>query len=202
MPSASKAACAVAVMDVEIDDGHAGEAVHLARPQRADRGIVEEAKPHRPLRLGMMARWADRAKRVVGLVCHDRIDRGDDCAGGAQRRFSRCWGQHRIGIDCDMAGLRDRGENPLDVPPRVDPQQILARCFRRFAALQPGEFRIVERRQHRPQPGRRFRVMSAGVMVETGGVGIKEVVIGESSQPGRVSHTRFNDNYRPGAPAP
>ena len=175
MPSALEGRLrAIAVMNVEVDDGHAGEPVRLARPQRTDRSIVEEAKPHRPLRLGMMARRPDRAKRIVGLFCHDRIDRGDDCAGGAQRRFSRCWGQHRIGIDCDMADLWDRAENPVDVPPGVDTQQILAGCFRRFAALQPGEFRIVERRQHRPQPGRRFRVVPAGVMVETGWVGIKK----------------------------
>ncbi len=73
-----------------------------------------------------------------------------------------------------MAGFGHRSQNALDVPARVDPQQIVERGFRRFAALQPGEFRIVERRQHRPQPGRRFRVMSARVVVETGRVGIKE----------------------------
>jgi hypothetical protein len=161
-------------MNVEIDHGDAGEPVHLARPQRAYRSIVEEAKPHRPLRLGMMARGPDRAKRIVSLVCEDRINRGDDRAGGAQRGFSRCSRQHRIGIDRDMAGFWDRAENPVDMPPGVDTQQILAGCFRRLAALQPGEFRIVERLQHRPQPGRRFRVVPAGVMVETGWVGIKE----------------------------
>ena len=73
-----------------------------------------------------------------------------------------------------MAGFGDRAENTLDVPPRVDTQQIFTDCFRRFAALQPGEFRIVERRQHRSQPGRRFRVVPAGVVVETGWVGIKK----------------------------
>ena len=56
---------AVAVMDVEIDDRDPGEPVHLARPQRADRGIVEQAKPHRPFGLGMMAGRADGAERVV-----------------------------------------------------------------------------------------------------------------------------------------
>jgi hypothetical protein len=32
------------VMDIEIDDRHPGEPVDFARPQRADRGIVEQAK--------------------------------------------------------------------------------------------------------------------------------------------------------------
>ena len=40
-----------------------------------------------------------------------------------------------------MAGFGDRGEDALDVPAGVDSQQLLARCFRRFAALQPSEFR-------------------------------------------------------------
>ncbi len=162
------------MMDVEIDHGHAGEAVHLARSHGANRGIVEKTEPHRPLRLGMMARRADSAERVVGVFCDDRIDRGDDRAGSAQRRFSRCWGQHRVGIDPDMAGFGDGAENTLDVPPRMDTRQILARSLRRFAALQAGKFRIVERRQDRPQPGRRFGVMPARVVVEAGWVGIKE----------------------------
>ena len=73
-----------------------------------------------------------------------------------------------------MAGFGDRGDDALDVPAGMDTHQILARCFRRFAALQRGEFRIIERRQHRLQPGRRFRVMPAGVVVETGWVGIQK----------------------------
>ena len=77
-------------MDVEVDNGHTGEPVRLARSQRPNRSIVEEAKPHRPLRLGMVAGRSDRAEGVVGLFCDDRIDRGGDRAGGAQRRFSRC----------------------------------------------------------------------------------------------------------------
>ena len=58
---------AVAVVDVEIDDRHPVEAVRLARPQRPDGGVVEQAKAHRPVGFGVMARRAHRAKGVVGL---------------------------------------------------------------------------------------------------------------------------------------
>ena len=99
---------AVAVMDVEIDDRHPLKAMHLARAQRADRGVVEQAKPHRPLGLGMMPRRADRAERVVRLFCDDRIYRGHDRAGGMQRSGPRSRGQDGVGIDPDMAGFWHR----------------------------------------------------------------------------------------------
>src|SRR5205823_5300406 len=73
---------AIAVMDVEIDHRDAGEAVRLARPQRPNRDIVEEAEAHRPPRLGMMAGWAHRAEGVVGFARDDRIDGSDYRPGG------------------------------------------------------------------------------------------------------------------------
>ncbi len=59
---------AVAVMDVEIDDRHAFETVHIAGPQGADRGVVEQAETHRPVGFGMMPGRAHRAECVVGLA--------------------------------------------------------------------------------------------------------------------------------------
>jgi hypothetical protein len=137
---------AITVVDIEIDDSHSGEAVRFARSQRTDSGIVEQAEAHSPLRLGMMARWTNGAKHIIGLSRHHRIDRRRDGAGGTQRRFSRCRRQHGIGIDPDMTGLGHSAENAVDMLPWVDSQQIFAWRLRRFAALQPSEFRIVKRR--------------------------------------------------------
>ena len=153
---------AVAVMHVEIDHRDPREAVHLARPQRADRDIVEQAEPHRPAGLGMMAGRAHGAERVVGLARDDGIDRGGDGAGGAQRRLARSRRHDRVGVDPDMAGSRHRVQQALDKAARMDAGDVVDRGLGRLAAVEPGEIRAVERLQHRPQPGRRFRVVRPG----------------------------------------
>ena len=76
-------------MHVEIDHRDPREAMHLARPQGPDRDVVEQAEAHGPAGLGMVAGRAHGAERVVGLAGDHRIDRGDDGAGGAQRRLAR-----------------------------------------------------------------------------------------------------------------
>ena len=55
-------------MDIEIDHGDALEAMHTARMHRRDRDIVEEAKAHRMMRLGVMPRRTHRAERVLRLA--------------------------------------------------------------------------------------------------------------------------------------
>ena len=148
-------------MDVEIDDRDAGEPVHLARPQRADRDVVEQAEPHRPAGLGMMAGRADGAERVVGLAADNRIDRGDDRAGGAQRRSSRSRRQDRVGIDPDMAGFGHRrracARRGRAGEPAARSSSAASGASRRSSRANSGR---VERRQHRAQPRRRFRMMS------------------------------------------
>ena len=58
---------AVAVMHVEIDDRNARDAVMVLRMARGNGGIVEQAEPHRPRRLGVMAGRPGRDKGVGGL---------------------------------------------------------------------------------------------------------------------------------------
>ena len=160
---------AVAVMHVEIDHRDPRETVHLARPQRADRGVVEQAEPHRAAGLGMVPGRAHGAERVVGLARDDRIDRGGDRAGGAQRGLARTRRHDRVGVDPDMAGSRHRLQQALDKAARMDAGDVVDRGLGRLAPVEPGEIRAVERLEHRPQPGRRFRVVRAGVVFEAGG---------------------------------
>ena len=53
----------VAVVDIEIDDSNAVEAVRAAGQRSGDRDAVEDAEAHRLRRLGMMPRRADKAER-------------------------------------------------------------------------------------------------------------------------------------------
>ena len=80
---------AVAVMDVEIDHGDALIAVRLARVQRADRDVVEQAEAHGARRLGVVAGRPDGAEGVGDLALGDGVDRGDRSARRAQRRLAR-----------------------------------------------------------------------------------------------------------------
>ena len=59
---------AVAVMHVEIDHRDALEPMRVTQMQCADRDVVEEAKAHRALALGMMAGRAHGAKGVRHLA--------------------------------------------------------------------------------------------------------------------------------------
>ena len=122
----------------------------------------------------MMPRRAHRAEGVIGNTGHDRIDRGDDRAGGAQGRLSRGRRQDRIGIDADMAGSRNGVQHALDMVARVNTNEIVECCFRRLAALQPGKFRALERIEHGLQPRRRFRMVPTGIVFETGRMRIEQ----------------------------
>ena len=58
---------AVAVVDVEVDDRDALEAVRGERVRRADGDVVEETEPHRAIALGMVPRRPHRAERGRAL---------------------------------------------------------------------------------------------------------------------------------------
>ena len=78
---------AVAVMDVEIDDGRAGDAVLALRIARRDGGVVEKTKAHWPCRLGMVAGRPRRDEGVGGLLGQNLVDRKDRAANRAQSRL-------------------------------------------------------------------------------------------------------------------
>ncbi len=79
----------VAVVDVEIHDGHAGQPVRLHRMGRRDRHVVEQAKSHRHAPFGMVPRRAHGAKNRSRFTSHDEVHRhhtGSRCPfRGAQR---------------------------------------------------------------------------------------------------------------------
>src|SRR5690242_18291607 len=78
---------AVAVMDVEIDDGNTLEPVLRAGMQCAHCNIVEQTESHRLGWCGMMSRRADSAECVLRLAGHDHVYGKYDRARRAQRRI-------------------------------------------------------------------------------------------------------------------
>jgi hypothetical protein len=147
----------------------------------------------------MMPGRTDRTERVVGLFGDDRIDRGDDCTGGPQRRCPRSGGKDRVGVDADVAGTRNRPQHTLNVPSRVNAQQVVDARFWRLPPLQPSKFWPAQRSEYGTQPRRRFRMVPAGVVFETGGVGIEAACQRDSSQqygPARAARVETSgDNH-------
>jgi hypothetical protein len=81
----------VAVVDVEVDDRDAADAVRLERA-RGDRDVVEDAEAHRVA-----------LRRVVAGRPHEReaaAARGlDRCADGEERRLPRRLARRRVGVE-------------------------------------------------------------------------------------------------------
>ena len=89
---------AVAVVQVPVH--HQNPAQPKAFPQilRPNRNAVEEAKTHGPVAFGMMAGRSHQGKAVVHLALHDRIQNGQQTAGGEQGRLIRLCGHASIRI--------------------------------------------------------------------------------------------------------
>mmetsp|Transcript_6962 Transcript_6962/g.29423 ORF Transcript_6962/g.29423 Transcript_6962/m.29423 type:complete len:668 (+) Transcript_6962:319-2322(+) len=72
---------AIAVVDIEVHDGHALQAAHVQRMPCRDCHVVEEAKPHALVARGMVARRAHGAEGVVGPAIDDHVGRAHGGAG-------------------------------------------------------------------------------------------------------------------------
>jgi hypothetical protein len=74
-------------MHVEIDDRDSLESVGGASMQRTDRNIVEQAKAHGSVVLGVMTRRSHGAESVANSAFHHRIHGFHDGARRSERGF-------------------------------------------------------------------------------------------------------------------
>src|SRR6185437_650466 len=104
------------------------------RMARRDGRVVEQAKPHRARRLGMMPRRPRGNERVVRAARHYFVDREHGPAGGPQRRLIAA-GRHRsICVEVHEPGLRHRIANFGDVLHGMAPRDLLKLGARRLRA--------------------------------------------------------------------
>ncbi len=94
---------AVAVMDVEIDDGGAPDPVFALGVARGNGDVVEEAKAHRLVDLGMMAGRPHRHERVVVGAGHHRVGGRDRAADAAHDRFPGARRHRGVAVEIDQA---------------------------------------------------------------------------------------------------
>ena len=164
---------AVAVVDVEVGDRHPLQAVHGQRLGRAHGQVVEQAKPHRLIAGGMVARRTHCAERSLALPADHRIDRRRHGAGGAQCRLDRAGPDPGVFIQCMQLAVAGMGQDAVDVSGAVHAQQLFAAGARRLDAVECREAVVIQRLQHGAQAGRAFGVIEAASVLQTIGVGVE-----------------------------
>ena len=180
---------AVAVMDVEVDDRGARDAVMVLRIARRDGGIVEQAEAHRPRDLGVMAGRARRDEGIRRLLRHHFVDGVHRAARRAQRRLEAA-GRHRgVGVEPHHAFLGRRLADLQDVFHRMAERDGLERRRRRLDAHQRVEFFGRKRARNGAQPVGPLRMAERREMVETGRMGDEQSGHRNRSHFGRPLHT-------------
>ncbi len=132
---------AVAVVDIEVNDGDTLQSVYGLRVTCGDGGVVEDAKTHRRRRFGVVAGRPGDDESVVGPRADDLVD-GEGCpTGRAQRRFPCARRHRRVGVELHDAHARARLFERRDIVARMDARQRLEGGARRDFACKKGEGR-------------------------------------------------------------
>ena len=170
--------CAVAVVNIEIDDGDALGAVLGAGVEPGDGGVGEQAEAHGAVGLGVMAGRAHLAEGVGGFAADDGVDRGETGADGAQRCLPGAGGHDGVAVDVArvLERARRNGAHFFQMRLRVREQDLLLDILaqRRLGALQAVEHLM---RQHLVDGAHAvgaLGVPGAGVVLSEGRVRQKE----------------------------
>ncbi len=116
----------VSMMNVEIDDEYLCKP-HFLRMPRADRNVIEDAEPHRPVSFGMMARRPYGAEGAVELAGPAALDRLYDRSCCIMGYFDRIPGYE--GVRVVVTG------EPYDlviITDGMDGKDIVFRCLTRL----------------------------------------------------------------------
>jgi hypothetical protein len=172
-------------MDVEIDHGGARDAVGALGVARRDRGMIEEAKAHRLVGLGVMAGRPGGEERILMGAGHDRVGCGDRAADGAHHRFPGARRHRGIAVEIDQAaGGRDVPQF-LDVMLVVAQHHGIERAFGGLAAHEFVEPAFAEGFLDRANPVGSFGMSRRRQMVEAGPMFQQKC--GHAGDPGALS---------------
>jgi hypothetical protein len=128
---------AVAVVDVEVDDGHPRQAARVERVLGRHGDIVEQTEAHRLDRPRVVAGRAHRAEGVVDLAVDDGVGRGHGGAGGALRGQPAPGVERGVAVDrIGVARRRHVVAHDGDGVAAVVALEVGQRHQRRFAVFQ------------------------------------------------------------------
>ena len=162
------------MVDIEVDHGGALDAVLFLGVARGDRGVVEEAEPHRPRGFGVVAGRPRRNEGISRLAGHHLVDRMHDTADSPQGRLETARRHGRVGIQAHQTFLRRRLADGVDVVQGMAERDRVERCARRLDAGEHLEALVLERAVDGTQPIRAFGMAGWREVVEAGGVGDEE----------------------------
>ena len=160
--AASHGIAAIAVMDVEIDDGDLFKAKRL-RMQGADKNIVEEAKAHGLPRFCMVAGRADGAEGPLRFARYDIFHRMTDCAGGMNSSIPGAGGKDSVAIERDIAAIRQGILQCINIIHGMgagDPADLS------LTGRDKRPFFFIKQVKQGLQPGRAFGMAGPGIMAE------------------------------------
>ena len=156
------------MVNVEIDNRHASQAMHRLGVPRRDGNGVEQTKSHRMGRLGMMARRPNRTEGIVRLSTYHGVHCCRDGADRPQRGWSGARRKNGIGIERGMSRARHRRQNRSHEGLIVDPHDIGLAAQRRILSNKGPKLRLFQRRQDGGKTRRRFRVTMPRLVRENG----------------------------------
>ena len=162
---------AVAVVHVEIHNRHARQPVVADQVLGPDRHVVEQAEAHGQIRLGVMARRADRAESPPDAAGLHRVAGGQHAARGQRRSLVAPRADRRLlrpdEGEALLAGQPDQGH----VGRLVDQGQLLGRGQRERERVHRGEQTgLLQRLDDHLQPFRALDVPVARYMQQESAV--------------------------------
>lgn len=142
---------AIAMMDIEVDDGHPAQTQDIQGMACRNRHVVEEAKAHRLVARGMVPGRPHGAKRIGHIAAHHGFGCGHCRSGRAQRSAPGRRTGDRVGVEMARlaAGLQLLEEVTQldDIAGAVRPFDLFQRCQWRVHAhqchVQPGAQQLV-----------------------------------------------------------
>ena len=151
---------AVAVVDVEIDNGRASDTMRGQRVRGPDGDVVEQAEAHRPTALGVVARRAHGTEGGPALLAHDEVGGQHDRAGRVEGGRQRMGVHRRVGVEEVQPGRGTLRLDRRDVVALVNAGDLLVRGRLRRVVAQVG----VEPGADQPVPDRVQPVRALGVV--------------------------------------
>jgi hypothetical protein len=162
---------AVAVVDVEIGDENAIDAVPALSVPRADRDVVEDAEAHTAARGRVMSRRSNRAERVSRAARHDSLHARHDRSRSRQCGIPGAGRELRVASAERPPAGRDLGADLIHVGQCVNRENFVFACrprCRHRHASQP--FERANALEYRRHSLRTLGMVRAGLVLERGGV--------------------------------
>ena len=162
--------CAIAVMDIEIDDRDRRQTMNGARMVGRDGHIIEQAKAHGAVIFGVVSGWPDGAKSVGDLAGEHRVDRRAGGAGGAKSGDTTARRHEGVGVEHHLPTGRHRRQNAVDIGAVMGARQLVDGRRRRHSPIQTVERRRGQGVAHGDEARRLLRMSQARIVIDAGWV--------------------------------